>query len=748
MKKILAFTLSVLLVVCGVLPAFVANTAAAEPTTLAAAGRTLPAEYVGGGTVHFKDFVKNNSNLAGPNGNTPGDYMVYETMYGDSVGVFNNKKFAATFYVDVPGVYSFCFQNWIRSDDTWNYIQADGTTKYPHPGTVQIDDGEAYTISANAVLAAGESKFNGGYYFDGLLVELTAGYHTIYISGKMANGANPYFMDAYWYCAERTGYYEDMPYVDAIDVTEVDLTETKIPGTFKVSVPYSGSYSVAALIQKTTESAGALTLSIDDTKFYLYELEDVEAGKTLYYDVAAGVELTAGEHTVTVGRYGAKEMPTVEGLVFATTSLSGITETNPYKTASVVNFQSQYLKNTQSDADGFNWYSWNTNDYKPSIGKAGIWIVDPSYTYTATFTPIAGGTYSLAMFLAHRTSTTSVKTSAFTVTISAGEEIIGEYTFTEFEGSVNSKLYYELAKGVRLEKDVEYTVAVQQAGATDSTIVDLLLAPDSMDGISHGNNNVNVGFENADIVKTYAFAEENTQVNPNGGYFYYWWNPSDFKGTLPGKYGVWLCSDYVYTVKYTPSESGAYSISAFLANNFMNAASVSGFNVKVSDADGIVGAYVIKEMASSDVGSQIYYHFADNVELEAGTEYTIAFSRTGATNSTVVEIHFELTSVVEKAIEESKKDDIVVDGAADEIPVGAINPLPGVGVAGEAENQPNMSVINPLPTVDENMNAPGMPEAEADSTTPPQPYGDAQLPAAPGGFGAHFQLAPMPAFMN
>lgn len=744
MKKILAFTLSVLLVVCGVLPAFVANTAAADQTTLGGLGRTLPAEYTDGDSLHFMDFTKDNAGLV---------YDAHEGTYGDSIGPLGGTVYAAEFYVAVSGIYKFCFANWVQKRETFAGFNKDGTLQYPHAGYVQIDDSEKYLITNETVRTSGESAFDGLYYHGGLEVELSAGYHTINISAATFGSSNircaePAFVDAHWYCAERTGYYEDMPYVDAIDVTEVDLTETKIPGTFKVSVPYSGSYSVAALIQKTTESAGALTLSIDDTKFYLYEIDDAEAGKSLYYDVAAGVELTAGEHTVTVGRYGAKEMPTVEGLVFATTSLSGITETNPYKTASVVNFQSQYLKNTQSDDDGFNWYSWNTNDYKPSIGKAGIWIIDPSYTYTATFTPIAGGTYSLAMFLAHRTSTTSVKTSAFTVTVSAGEEIIGEYTFTEFEGSVNSKLYYELAKGVRLEKDVEYTVAVRVDGATDSTIVDLLLAPDSMDGISHGNNNVNVGFENADIVKTHDFAGDHTQAKPEGGYNYFWWNPSDFKGTLPGKYGVWLSTDYVYTVKYTPSESGAYSISAFLANNFMNAAVVSGFNVKVSDADGIVGAYVIKEMASSDVGSQIYYHFADNVELEAGTEYTIAFSRTGATNSTVVEIHFELTSVVEKAIEESKKDDIVVDGAADEIPVGAINPLPGVGNAGEAENQPNMSVINPLPTVDENMNAPGMPEAEADSTTPPQPYGDAQLPAAPGGFGAHFQLAPMPAFMN
>ncbi len=750
MKKILAFTLSVLLVVCGVLPAFVANTTAADAGMLVAAGHSLPSEYVGGGSAHFQDYVKDNGNLTPPSGNTPGDYMLYNSQYGDAVGVFNNKKFAVKFYVDVPGVYSFCFKNWIRSDDTWGYLQPDGTTKYPHPGTVQIDDGDTYTISANAVLAAGESRFNGGYYFEGLLVELSAGYHTIYISGSQPNGANPYFMDVYWYCAERTGYYEDMPYGDALAVTEIDLTEAKIPGTMTLDVPYNGTYSVAALVKKTTESAGAMTFTIDDTRYYLYELEDVEAGKSLYYDIAAGVELTAGEHTVTIGRYGAMELPTVEELVLAATDLTGISETNPYPKATAVNFQSQYLQNTQSDADGYNWYSWNTNDYKPSIGKAGILMNDPSYTYTAKFTPSAGGTYTLAMYLAHRTDKQTVRTTTFTVTVTAGEETVGTYIFTEFTGSVNSQRYYDLASGVRLEAGTEYTIAVQVASITDSTFVDFLYNAETLDGISEGNNNVNIGFENADIVKTYDFCDENPLQNNSGKYNYYVWYSGDYKGVLPNKQGIYLNSlDFTYNVKYTPAESGEYSIAAFLADvNHQFAVTASGFTVTVSDADGVIGTYTITELTPAKRGSQIYYHFADGVALEAGVEYTIGISKTAATSSTVVEFHFELTSVVEKAIEDSKKEDVVVDGAADEIPVGVINPLPGVGCAGEAENQPNMSVINPLPTVDENMNAPGLPEAEADSATPPQPYGDAQLPAVPGGFGAHFQLAPMPAFMN
>ena len=762
MKKFLAFTLSVLLVVCGVLPAFVANTAAADQTTLGGLGRTLPAEYADGNSLHFQDFAKDNAGL---------NFNIHEDAYGDSIGPLSGTVYTAKFYADVPGVYEFCFANWVRSDDTWNYVQADGTTRYPHAGTVRIDDGETYVVSNNTVLAAGESPFDGIYYHGNLVVELTAGEHTINIAPASFgmsgfNGAEPHFIDAYWYCAKRTGFYEEMPYGDALAVTEIDLTETKIPGTFKIGVPYNGTYSLAALIKKTTESAGALSFAIDDTRYYVYEIDGVKAGKSLYYDIAAGVELTAGEHTVTIGRYGAEELPTVEGLVLAATTLTGMSDTNPYPKATAVNFQAQYMSNTQSDADGDNWYSWNTNDYKPSIGKAGIWIIDPTYTYTATFTPAAGGEYSLAMYLAHRTSTTSVQTTSFTVTVSAGKETVGEYTFTEFTGQVNSQRYYDLAQGVRLEAGTEYTIAVQQAGETDSTIVDFLYNAETLDGISFGTNNPNVGFENATTLRFEDFMNSSNadgdnfwQTNSNFNYFI--WAPHELSAngqfSAVDAHGMWMQNDtFAFNLKFTPDEDGEYSFSAFIPNKTTNTngkdpltSTVAGaFEVVLSDATGEIGTYTVTELQPAEVGSRIHYHFADGVALEAGTEYTISFRRTALTDSALVSCSYELTSVVEKAIEDSKKEDIVVDGDADEIPVGVINPLPGVGGAGAAENQPNMSVINPLPIVDENMNAPGMPEAEADSTTPPQPYGDAQLPAVPGGFGAHFQLAPMPAFMN
>ncbi len=739
MKKILSFALSLLLVVCGILPVFVANTEAAEPTMLAASGRTLPGEYKDG--LNFIDFVDANPTLTPPSGNTPGDYMTYNNMYGNSVGVFNGKKFAATFTVDIPGIYNFCFQNWIRSHHTWNYIQPNGTTKYPHPGTVQIDDGEEYTISANAVLAAGEPTFNGGYYFEGLSVELTAGTHTIYISGKQPNGANPYFMSAHWYMAERTGYSAEMPFDDAITVTTVDTAGTSAPATIEFSLPYSGTYSVAAKVTNKSGNAGAFSLTLNNQMFNVYEIDDVSAGDTYYYLVTKGLKLDAGDHMAMLTSMGANTPDVVE-LVFASTALTGIYDaTNPYPNATAVSFQAQYESNVQKNEDGsYNWYSWNTSDYKPSIGKAGIWLINPDYVYTAKFTPARSGKFALAMYLAHKRSGATANTGSFDITLSAGDEVIGEYSLTEFTGKIGSQMYYDLATGIRLEAGKEYTVAVKLNGTTDSTIVDFLYDAIVLDGVSP-DNKPNIGFENAEVVALYNFRNDNPMQNASGSYQYYWWNPSDFKGTLPGKYGVSFNSDYVYNSKFTATENGKYSFSVFLANNYGNTPTVSGFEITISNDDGVIGTYTVTEVTPGAVGSKINYHFADDVALEAGKTYTIGVRRTGGTASTVVEFRYAKTEDVQKAIEDANKED-VPEGDL-EFPAGIMIPLPGMmGTMNqnpEVLGQPMLKPINPIPDT----SAPNT-DASAELVAPPQPFFDTKAPAAPNMPGQHLFVPARP----
>ena len=206
MKKILSLALSVLLVFGGLLSAFAAETEPpAGPVVLDAIGQEMPDVFKGATQLKYLDYEEHAENahliFAGGEGVAASDIEVriFREAYGESVSVYKGKKYAVPFSVEEAGTYAFTFQNFIRSGDTWNNIQADGTTKYPHPGTVQIDDGTVYTISANAVLAAEMETFNDGCWFGPVTVELDAGEHTLYLSGTNPNGANPYFMGAKFY---------------------------------------------------------------------------------------------------------------------------------------------------------------------------------------------------------------------------------------------------------------------------------------------------------------------------------------------------------------------------------------------------------------------------------------------------------------------------------------------------------------------------------------------------------------------
>lgn len=724
MKKVLSLVLSLALVVCGMIPTFTPNVSAAD-ATLAAAGASLPSEFAGATAISFIDHVSENGDLTPPSGNTPGDYTTYPNAYGPSVGVFNGAKFAVSFYVPYAGVYEFCIKNYVR-DDVWK------NQDWAHYGTVQIDDGVKYLVSDMTVYESGVSAVNGGYHFTGLSVELSAGTHTMYLSGNLPNGLNPYFMGAYYYCSARTGVYEELPETECIVGDSYSIGS--VPSTEEMYVPTDGIYDVYALAHAGSE-AGGFSVKLGETQYFIYEMEGLEAGESRYYEVARGVELSAGDR-ISVGKITGVT-PDVTEVFLLMTDYVGITEEMPFpeaKATIAVKASANGVDN--ASAGGNTWFNFGVNDSGSDQGG-----IRPQGTYSYKFNVEipSDGTFSIAAYIDHLyKGDLNVKFNGKTYTIDPID--------------VSGMRYYVLDENVTLKAGT-YTAEISRAdGNTAALFHSLILSADALDGIS---DKVLVGFENASVISItdyvtndYLDADGN-KVNPmqdeNGGYNYYHWAGGDYQNTLPNKKGAMLNKNgHEIYVPLTVAEDGEYSLAIFLANGYRNATSAA-FNVTVTDADGeAVGTFTVNELAGS-VGSKLYYQFADNVALTAGVEYKVAISRTGATDSTLVEILTELTSVVDAAKEAAKPDDEPTVGAVGGAYVGAILMLPNMNETSESDalGQPQLVVINPVaapaevPAVSEKKD--GTPDA------PKQPYVPNPAPAAPNQHGSHPTVPARPA---
>ncbi len=123
------------------------------------------------------------------------------------------------------------------------------------------------------------------------------------------------------------------------------------------------------------------------------------------------------------------------------------------------------------------------------------------------------------------------------------------------------------------------------------------------------------------------------------------------------------------------------------------------------------------------------------VELEPGTHTFKMYANKGGGCAYAEGFAVTLVELYESGSE---------GGSEDEIMAAPMNPIPvtgGVVADGSmGANQPLMTPINPLPDTT------GAADTADNGGTPPQPYGANQIPAAPGRFGNHIFMPPMPVF--
>ncbi len=132
------------------------------------------------------------------------------------------------------------------------------------------------------------------------------------------------------------------------------------------------------------------------------------------------------------------------------------------------------------------------------------------------------------------------------------------------------------------------------------------------------------------------------------------WNSSDF--TAGGQFEplgantIWLYNDQnTFTIEFMPVEDGAYSFVLYLANKTtqgngkdpLPSTVAGGYTVTVADEDGTaVGTYTVTEVQPAELGSRLYYRFADGVELKADVNYTATFALAQKTDSCLVDFYF------------------------------------------------------------------------------------------------------------
>ncbi len=132
------------------------------------------------------------------------------------------------------------------------------------------------------------------------------------------------------------------------------------------------------------------------------------------------------------------------------------------------------------------------------------------------------------------------------------------------------------------------------------------------------------------------------------------WNSNDF--TAGGQFEplgantIWLYDETkTFTIEFMPYEDGAYSFVLYLANKTtqgngkdpLPSTVAGGYSITVADEDGTtVGTYTVTEVQPAELGSRLYYSFADGVELKADVNYTATFKLTAKTDSCLVDFYF------------------------------------------------------------------------------------------------------------
>lgn len=212
MKKLFAIALSVLMIVCAIVPALAATHTTKDGLTIESLvpNAELPEEFVEAGELVPLDYTDDNANLVAGT-----DYHTYaeDHLYGPAVSVVPGVKYAMTFTVEEAGTYEFCVAHYVRGDDV--------KAGYPHASSVQIDDGELYSVNEDDLDALTLSAVN---YYTGLSVELTAGEHTFYLVGDQSNGINVYFQNVYYYQVGAEDDTDDTT-ADAGEDTSADAGE-------------------------------------------------------------------------------------------------------------------------------------------------------------------------------------------------------------------------------------------------------------------------------------------------------------------------------------------------------------------------------------------------------------------------------------------------------------------------------------------------------------------------------------------
>lgn len=287
----------------------------------------------------------------------------------------------------------------------------------------------------------------------------------------------------------------------------VYINDITAPYTISFTPAYSGEYDFALyLAHRTTGGDGKtpweathvttfnLTLTdADGTLIGSYRMRELPAEyrSRLYYNFADGVRLEAGKTYYLSYTQDGLTSSTVVDFLYNASSIDGVYKEIPegFADAEVITLRNQEKANEAAGSTTY--WPWNSTDFDvagkyPVLGKnAVLFAVANGYTYKITFTPTSSNKYSFALWLANKTTQmngvtplTGTKAGTFKITLSLADKVLGTYTLTEIlPAKIGSRLYYEIAEDVALEKGVTYTVSFEMTGASDSTIVDFLYAP-------------------------------------------------------------------------------------------------------------------------------------------------------------------------------------------------------------------------------------------------------------------------------
>ena len=672
MKKLLALVLCLSMVFSAILPVFAADEtedyimSLTDNNTAFTIGN--PAT-----TVYLMDYLDNQTGLTNFTGKTASNLKagyswaqggMYLTFYGYDA-LWANVSYQAPFTIAEDGYYSFAFLG-----DGGNGTNA--VSYIP----VSIDDGPTYKVEMTNYAGYGRSYYGMEH------VWLEAGQHVFHVKRNTGSNNTQYY---YGFKYVKEGYlqeeftlpsqFNNAEFVAAADRVAVDnpaiTTYTINQGTqwpifdgtvylensstryaFKFNAPVSGHYEIAfRMIGDGDTERMFPRITVDGTSF-VYSL--LPSGDGIFpeyaYYTGISMDLLEGEHTLYItpnshtayfqGFYVActEEKPNMEfdftKNALATTPVMSeafanaatVTEYKFYEDDVVAANIANGLVKVVDDNTGCDFGVERYADYNRY--DAVTMFPWSKKAYTVEFTVPQDGWYEFRYDFISDNNTRGAYLQIdggdiyYAALAEPWPNPVSVYGMKAklTAGSHTFKLYSDFGGSCAYSQGFAFVKLEDTAGTSN-----MFIGANTIAFYDHHETSGNV-------------------MTPDGGntYNYYIWNPSDYKGSMPGRYGVMSTGTYEYKITFTPVASGLYDLGAFLVHNHYATNRAAAYNVTLRDSSGIVDAFMLKEIPSS-YGSKLYYKFAEDVELRAGVTYTIGFAREGVSDSTLVDFYYKQT---------------------------------------------------------------------------------------------------------